>query len=120
LYENTSEDESAAATAPLIDATSVQRDAIAVMTALRGYGSLNFSTACEVLIRDFSDIYLEWAKLAKIASVILVSSVERLLSAESHQNCTAKSPGGEESHTTDAHFKLIHSSHFTHAEMCKK
>ncbi|KAJ8367403.1 hypothetical protein AAFF_G00318060 [Aldrovandia affinis] len=52
--EITSEDESAPATAPLIDATSAQRDAIAVMTALRGYGGLNFSTACEVLIRDFS------------------------------------------------------------------
>ena len=55
----TSKDESAAATAPLIDATSVQRDAIAVMTALRGYGGSNFSTACKVL-RDFSEIYPEW------------------------------------------------------------
>ncbi|KAJ8384469.1 hypothetical protein AAFF_G00204900 [Aldrovandia affinis] len=63
--EITSEDESAPATAPLIDATSAQRDAIAVMTALRSYGGLNFSTACEVLIRDFSEIYPEWAKLAK-------------------------------------------------------
>ena len=65
-----------AATAPLIVATCAQRDAIAVMTALRSYGGLNFSTACYVLIRDFSEIYPEWTKLAKIVCVIPVSSVQ--------------------------------------------
>ena len=48
-------------------AAGARRDAVAVMTALRGYGGLNFSMACEVLIRDFDDIYPEWAQLAKIA-----------------------------------------------------
>ncbi len=60
--EITSEDESAPATAPLIDAASAQRDAFAVMTALRGYGGLNFLTACEVLIKDFSKNGLKWPK----------------------------------------------------------
>uniref|UniRef100_A0A9J8ACM9 C17orf113 probable zinc finger domain-containing protein n=1 Tax=Cyprinus carpio carpio TaxID=630221 RepID=A0A9J8ACM9_CYPCA len=41
-------------TAPLIDTVSLRRDALAVMTALRGYGGLHFSTACEVLICDFN------------------------------------------------------------------
>ena len=72
---------SSAATALLIDATRVQRDAIAVMTALRGYGGLNFSTACKVL-RDFGDIYPEWAKLVKIASVVPVSSMPRIKTAQ--------------------------------------
>jgi len=75
----------------------VQRDAIAVRTALRGYRGLNFSTACEVLIRDFSDIYAEWAKLAKIASVIPVSSVlaERGFSLQNHIKTAQLSRLGE-------------------------
>ena len=72
----TSEDESAAAAAPLVAATGDRRDAIAVMTALCCYGAVNFSSACEVLFRDFSEIYAEWTKLAKIACVISVSSVQ--------------------------------------------
>ena len=59
----------------LIDAVILQRDALAVMTALRGYGGFYFSTACEVLICVMNNIYPEWAKLAKIPSVIPVSSV---------------------------------------------
>ncbi|KAM3843277.1 uncharacterized protein ACN63O_021374 [Diretmus argenteus] len=70
-YFGHSEDE---ATAPLIQAMEAQRDALPMMTALRGYGGLHFSSACRVLIRDFDEIYPEWAKLAKIASVIPVSS----------------------------------------------
>jgi hypothetical protein len=35
---------------PPIDAVSMRRDALSVMTALRGYGGLHFSTAVEVLI----------------------------------------------------------------------
>jgi len=62
-------------TTPLINAIALQRDALAVMTALRDYGGLQFATACEVLIQDFIEIYPEWAKLAKIACVIPVSSV---------------------------------------------
>ncbi|KAM4551083.1 uncharacterized protein C17orf113-like [Odontesthes bonariensis] len=62
-------------TTPLINTIALRRDALAVMTALRGYGGLQFATACEVLIRDFIEIYPEWAKLAKIACVIPVSSV---------------------------------------------
>ncbi|XP_026099534.1 zinc finger protein 862-like [Carassius auratus] len=62
-------------TAPLIDTVSLRCDALAVMTVLRGYGGLHFSTACEVLIRDFNEMYPEWTKLAKIACVIAVSSV---------------------------------------------
>uniref|UniRef100_A0A672HAQ6 HAT C-terminal dimerisation domain-containing protein n=1 Tax=Salarias fasciatus TaxID=181472 RepID=A0A672HAQ6_SALFA len=91
------EDESAAATAPLIDATSVQRDAIAVMTVLRCYGDLNFSTACEVLIRDFSEIYPAWAKLAKIACLIPVSSVpaERGFSLQNRIKTAQRSHLGE-------------------------
>ncbi|KAM3874429.1 trace amine-associated receptor 8a-like [Diretmus argenteus] len=34
-----------------------QRDALPMMTALRGYGGLHFSSACEVLIGDFDEIY---------------------------------------------------------------
>ena len=45
------------------------------MTALRGYGGLHFSTACDVLIYDMNDFYPEWAKRVKIACVIPVSSV---------------------------------------------
>ena len=61
---------------PRSSATCAQRDAMAVITAHCGYGGLNFSTACEVLIRDFSEIYSEWTKLAKIACMISVSSVQ--------------------------------------------
>ena len=50
---------------PLIDAVSMQRDALSVMTALRGYGGLHFSTAVEVLICDMNDIYPEGAKREK-------------------------------------------------------
>ncbi|XP_061573635.1 zinc finger protein 862-like isoform X1 [Cololabis saira] len=93
-----SEDESAPATAPLIDATSARRDAVAVMTALRGYGGLNFSMACEVLIRDFGEIYPEWAQLAKIACVIPVSSVpaERGFSLQNRIKTAQRSRLGEE------------------------
>ncbi|KAM3843042.1 uncharacterized protein ACN63O_021716 [Diretmus argenteus] len=63
------------------------------MTALRGYGGLHFSSACEVLIRDFDEIYPEWAKLAKIASVIPVSSVpgERGFSLQNRIKTVARS-----------------------------
>ena len=43
----------------------MRRDALSVMTALRGYGGLHFSTAVEVLICDMNDIYPEWAKREK-------------------------------------------------------
>ena len=49
----------------------MRRDALSVMTALRGYGGLHFSTAVEVLICDMNDIYPEWDKCEKIACVIL-------------------------------------------------
>lgn len=60
---------------PLISSDDVQRDAVPMMTALRGYGGLKFHTACEILIREFGDIFPDWAKLAKIAITIPVSSV---------------------------------------------
>ena len=60
---------------PPIDAVSMRRDALSVMTALRGYGGLHFSTAVEVLICDMNHIYQEWFKRAKIVCVIPVSSV---------------------------------------------
>ena len=47
----------------------MRRDALYVMTALRGYGGLHFSTAVKVLICDINDIY------PKIAFVIPVSIV---------------------------------------------
>ncbi|KAL2095484.1 hypothetical protein ACEWY4_010203 [Coilia grayii] len=54
-------------TAPLIDAVSLQRDALTVMTALRGYGGLHFSTACEVLIRDLNEMCYVDDKVSKVA-----------------------------------------------------
>ena len=72
--EIASEDESATATT-FIDAASAQRDAIPMMTALRSYGGLHFSTACEMLIRDYAEIFPELVKLAKIACVIPISIV---------------------------------------------
>lgn len=38
------------AAAPLIDAKRTQRNAVAAMTALDGYGGLTFATECKVLI----------------------------------------------------------------------
>ncbi|KAI4800054.1 hypothetical protein KUCAC02_016591, partial [Chaenocephalus aceratus] len=61
------------AAAPLIDVKRARRDA--VMTALHGYGGLTFATACKVLICEFSELYPDWATLAKIACVLPVSSV---------------------------------------------
>ena len=92
-----SEDDSAQASAPLIDATSAHRDAIPVMTALRGYGGLHFLTACEVLVRDLGNIYPEWATLAKIACVIPVSSVpaERGFSLQNRIKTAQRSRLGE-------------------------
>ncbi|CAL8371349.1 unnamed protein product [Arctogadus glacialis] len=72
--EIASEDNSATATT-FIDATSAKRDAIPMMRALRSYGGLHFSSACEMLIRDYAEIFPEWVKLAKAACVIPVSSV---------------------------------------------
>ena len=43
----------------------MRRDALSVMTALRGYEGLHFSTAVEVLICDMNNIYPEWAKREK-------------------------------------------------------
>ncbi|KAJ4929686.1 hypothetical protein JOQ06_018708 [Pogonophryne albipinna] len=63
------------AAAPLIDVKRARRDAVAVMTALHGYGGLTFATACKVLICEFSELYPDWAALAKIACVLPVSSV---------------------------------------------
>ncbi|CAL8397723.1 unnamed protein product [Boreogadus saida] len=65
-------DESATAT-PFIDAASAKPDAIPMMTALRSY--VHFSSASEMLIRDYAEIFPEWVKLAKVACVIPVSSV---------------------------------------------
>ena len=65
--EIASEDDSATATTFI--------DAIPMMTALRSYGGLHFSLACEMLIRDYAEIFPEWVKLAKVACVIPVSSV---------------------------------------------
>ncbi|CAK6960884.1 uncharacterized protein LOC117486557 [Scomber scombrus] len=67
------------------------------MTAPRGYGVLNFLTACEVLIKDFSEIYPEWAKLAKTACVIPVSSVpaERGFSLQNRIKTAQRSRLGE-------------------------
>jgi len=114
---------SSAATALLIDATRVQRDAIAVMTALRGYGGLNFSTACKVL-RDFGDIYPEWAKLVKIASVVPVSSMPRIKTAQQSHLGESKvtrlmriSSCAETPQTFD--FETA-AAHFTQAKMHKK
>ncbi len=80
--EITSKEDDSATAAPLINASSLQQDAVSVMTTLRSYTDwksdakgLAFTTACQVLIRDFREIYPEWAKLAKIACVIPVSSV---------------------------------------------
>ena len=47
----------------------MRRDALSVITALRGYGGLHFSTAVEVLICDMNDIYPEWAKREKNCDV---------------------------------------------------
>ncbi|KAL2101958.1 hypothetical protein ACEWY4_003719 [Coilia grayii] len=60
---------------PLISRENAQRDVVPLLTALRGYGGLNFVTACETVIRELGDIFPDWAKLAKIACTILVSSV---------------------------------------------
>lgn len=67
------------------------------MTALCGYGGLTFLTACEVLIRDLSEIFPEWAKLAKIACVIPVSSVPagRAFSLQNHIETAQRSHLGE-------------------------
>ncbi|KAG7270338.1 hypothetical protein CRUP_034448 [Coryphaenoides rupestris] len=46
-----------------------------MMTALCAYGGLKFHIACETLIREFGQIYPDWAKLAKIACTIPMSSV---------------------------------------------
>ena len=46
-----------------------------MMTALRGYGGLTFSTACEVLLGITVKIYPEWVILAKVACIKPVSSV---------------------------------------------
>ena len=57
---------------PLIDAVSLRRDALSVMTALRGYGGFHFSTAVEVLICDMNDIYPEWAKREKMCDPVSI------------------------------------------------
>ena len=43
----------------------MRRDALSVMTALRGYGGLHFPTAAEALICDMNEIYPEWDKREK-------------------------------------------------------
>ncbi|XP_073329080.1 uncharacterized protein C17orf113-like [Pagrus major] len=126
------EDESAAA-APLIDGTNVKRDGIAVMSALRGYGGLDFRKGCEVLIRDFEDIYPEWAKLAKIAGVIPVSSVpaERGFSLQNRIKTAQRSRLGESkvtrlmrisscAETLNTFDFSAAAEHFTRAKMRKK
>ena len=60
---------------PFIRASEARRDAVPMMTALGAYGGLRFETACQTLIRDLGDMYPDWAKLAKIACTIPVSSV---------------------------------------------
>jgi len=86
------------------------------MTAPCGYGGLNFSTACKVLIRDFSDIYPEWAKLAKIASVIPVSKLHNEVAwGRAVTRLMRISSCAETLHT----FKTA-AAHFTHAKMRKK
>ena len=74
------------AAAPLIDTKCRQRDVVAVMMALHSYGDLTFATACKVLIYEFSELYPDWATLAKIACVLPMSSMlaEGPLSAESN------------------------------------
>ncbi|KAM4590951.1 zinc finger protein 862-like [Odontesthes bonariensis] len=73
-YETPKETETGAVE-PLISPENAQRDVVPLMTALRGYGGLNFLTACETVVRELGDIFPEWAKLAKIACTIPVSSV---------------------------------------------
>ncbi|KAL2085050.1 hypothetical protein ACEWY4_020568 [Coilia grayii] len=57
---------------PLISCENAQQDVVPLLTALRGYGGLNFLTACETVIRELGDIFPDWAKLAKIACTIQV------------------------------------------------
>lgn len=45
-----------------------------VIKALHGYGGLTFAQACKVLIYEFSKMYHDCAKLAKIVSVFLCTS----------------------------------------------
>uniref|UniRef100_A0A8C4YYV9 HAT C-terminal dimerisation domain-containing protein n=1 Tax=Gadus morhua TaxID=8049 RepID=A0A8C4YYV9_GADMO len=89
-------DDSATATT-FIDAASAKRDAIPMMTALRSYGGLHFSSACEMLIRDYAEIFPEWVKLAKVACVIPVSSVpaERGFSLQNRIKTAQRSRLGE-------------------------
>ena len=66
--------------APVICASDARRDAIPMMTALRGYTGvgprgLTFKQGCKRLIDELGEIYPDWAKLAKIACTIPVSSV---------------------------------------------
>ncbi|CAL8240018.1 unnamed protein product [Gadus morhua 'NCC'] len=95
--EIASEDDSATATT-FIDAASAKRDAIPMMTALRSYGGLHFSSACEMLIRDYAEIFPEWVKLAKVACVIPVSSVpaERGFSLQNRIKTAQRSRLGKE------------------------
>ncbi|XP_063050080.1 uncharacterized protein C17orf113-like [Engraulis encrasicolus] len=60
---------------PLISPEIALRDVVPLMTAVRGYGGLNFLTACETVVRELGDMFPDWAKLAKIACTIPVSSV---------------------------------------------
>ena len=94
--EIASEDDSTTATT-FIDAASAKRDAIPMMTALRSYGGLHFSSACEMLIRDYAEIFPEWVKLAKVACVIPVSSVpaERGFSLQNRIKTAQRSRLGE-------------------------
>lgn len=51
------------------------QDAITVMKVHRVYGGLTFFTAYKVLIRDFSQIYSDWTRLAKVDFLIPVACV---------------------------------------------
>ncbi|MGH0163340.1 UNVERIFIED_CONTAM: hypothetical protein FKN15_048532 [Acipenser sinensis] len=66
------ETEDLSITAPVINAQDARKDTPNMMRTLRGYGGLNFQSACSVLVRDYNQIYPDWAKLAKIALVIPV------------------------------------------------